>query len=454
MKKKWTWSKIVLATAVGLLAVLMLSVGSLSIADHKGKPHGKPGGGGEEPSNLPPVRYETTKVTGTFLVFGTNEAGAMVGKGSALDPRNGSAAAYLPWCSEYQTVDLNSLNLLAGTDWKTDTDWAEWHLRTALGINNKGGIVGNMEPDDPEVDLKRAFYLDTSTMTVTELGPFDPDAVYEHAMCINDSGDIVVVSDGTMYVGNPGLYGNDPIPFEKVIIDFLLIDYVPSDGATLEVLARYGDVEISNRIKDELDQDKEFPAFIVGNIDDGPSGSYSRKSVGFRMTTDQSFFESASYEDSSGNRYGIYIYDINDLGDAAGGGREVYAKKYRGYSFRRFGAIWRLGETQIDEAIPGVNVVWINNDGDAVAGHPHSDLLHNTASEAYGVLDIPSLILPDDPNRNFFVLAIELTDGVPIADPNSTDPLDFWPVIIAQGEETVDGVTEAFFLILEPVAFP
>ena len=43
-----------LLVAAGLLAALMLSAGSLSpsLADHKGKPHGKPGGGALGPVQL------------------------------------------------------------------------------------------------------------------------------------------------------------------------------------------------------------------------------------------------------------------------------------------------------------------------------------------------------------------------------------------------------------------
>ena len=62
-----------LTTRGTLIAALLLLAfaGPLSLADHKGKPHGKPGGGGEDPPPPPPpanlptytVQFLSTLVT-------------------------------------------------------------------------------------------------------------------------------------------------------------------------------------------------------------------------------------------------------------------------------------------------------------------------------------------------------------------------------------------------------
>ena len=52
MKKNWTWSQIVLATA----AVALLVSGSMLFAA-KGGGKGKPGGGEDPPQDLPQVQY-------------------------------------------------------------------------------------------------------------------------------------------------------------------------------------------------------------------------------------------------------------------------------------------------------------------------------------------------------------------------------------------------------------
>jgi hypothetical protein len=400
-------------------------------------------GGNGKPSVLPGIRYVVTPVTlpagaagNFFRTSDHNEAAAVVGWASdAANVRR--AIAYLPSISLSQAFDLDDPALgIVGIP-------PGWHVRSAVGINNHGDIVGNLESNDPANLTRKAFLLVSSggAPQLTVLGPFDPAAQIEYAHRINDSGDIVAVSQKntaadpsvrySLYVGNPGLYGNPPVAFQRV--DFLAAG-APYEGAS-ELPP-----ELSNRLG-------ASPAVLAGRLDD-------ESDTFFRMRIDGSQFELApNYTAADGSSFewiSTADIDINDYAHVLGRATVLPRKKGQ---FNRYAAIWPLGAAQYEPvaATEAVGSPWdyaaMNNDGDFVLqsflkGAPH--LWHGDWSPSHGAISIAEMLHPDDPNRSLFEFAWELTDRRG----------NGWPIIFGRGTTTVDGLEHPVLLILSPVAFP
>lgn len=235
MKKKWTWSRIMLVTAVGLLSALMLSAGSLSIADHKGTPHGKPGGGEDPPpppppADLPDVRYriqfieQPTNATAASYVWinDMNNLGQVVGIYSSTAGRR--PFLYNPLVSTDQGVDLNAIVTAGIPD--------GWRFRSALAINDHMVVVGNME--EISTGQRRPVAIDLLAVDpVVDLLP-DVGVDHSHGFKINENGDILGVVDlgdglWASWIFNPGLYGD---PAQRT----------PRDGTPLDMSGEMPDL--------------------------------------------------------------------------------------------------------------------------------------------------------------------------------------------------------------------
>ena len=132
-----------------------------------------------------PVSYTVTRVTlpgGRFYFNDHNKSAAVVG----WNFQSTRAVAYLPsWGSAFY-LDDDSLNIIiVGIEFEDIS--SEWHPRSALGINNHGTIVGNLQMSNSE-DLVTAPFLLTGTGSATPilqmLEPLDPNSHRESALRI------------------------------------------------------------------------------------------------------------------------------------------------------------------------------------------------------------------------------------------------------------------------------
>lgn len=207
MKKKWTWSQSVLATA----AVALLVTGSLLFAAPggvKGKPPKDDGGGdGGGTTELPPVRYRinfpqlpaNADATDTMWVNGRNNWGQVVGKYSAED----GWRPFLFDPNAGQVMDLNAIVTGGLPD--------GWRLRSALAISDWMVVVGSMEEISSGLILPFAIDLAAENPVVDllpDVGPLD-----SWGRKINENGDILgyyQTADGRWehWIFNPGLYGD------------------------------------------------------------------------------------------------------------------------------------------------------------------------------------------------------------------------------------------------------
>jgi hypothetical protein len=265
MKTKWTWSKIVLASAAGLLAVLMLSVGSLSIADHKGKPGG---GGGDPPptAELPDVRYRIkfidppSNANGTDVpwVYGINNLGQVVGVYNYNAEDGDRAFVYDPLRNPNQSLDLSEI-VTAGVP-------EGWRLKRALGINDHMVVVGNIEKIGSDPIQVRPIAIDLSTVDpVVDLLP-DLDSVFERVSGwrINENGDILGIyrlEDGSNLYGawyyNPGLYGD---PSQRAPRDPAPLDMRDEEPEDLLIPIQWSSITLNNPVENR-------PAQIAGDLD-------------------------------------------------------------------------------------------------------------------------------------------------------------------------------------------
>ena len=204
MKKKWTWSKMLLAAA----AVALFVSGSTLFAAK--------GGGGKPPKDDPPppaelpdVRYRIKLIepavnangTGSPWINYINNLGQVVGKYQAEDGTR--MFLYDPRCDCDQAFDMNAIVTAGIPD--------GWRLRSALAINDYMVVVGNMEEISTGQVRPIAIDLAADNPVVDLLPAVDVDK--SHAIEINENGDIlgmVELVDGldASWIYNPGLYGD------------------------------------------------------------------------------------------------------------------------------------------------------------------------------------------------------------------------------------------------------
>ena len=235
----------------------------------------KGGNGGGKPGGDPPVTarvsYGVTPVAipgSSYVYYGHNEDAAVVGSVFATPAGGRRGMAYLPSRSPTEAFYLDDPAL------EVEGIPAGWHTRSAVGINSQGTIVGNLEPTGAENTITHPFLLaglGSGAPVLQKLGPFDTDAEDEAGVKINDSGDILILSEkitsggrvSTLYLGNQAQIPTTP--FTK--IDFA--DY----GIPNAIV--WGDsLKLSNQLVSS-------PAVLTGTVSDG---SESRT---FRMNFDR-----------------------------------------------------------------------------------------------------------------------------------------------------------------------
>ncbi|TWU26121.1 hypothetical protein [Bythopirellula polymerisocia] len=410
-----------------LSLVLGLTAANVCFAG-KGGNGGKPGGGNPPP--LPNIRYTITPVitpNGGYIYMDHNNDAAVVGWNTIDDSGLGRRSfAYLPGISTTQAYYLDDPIL------GVSSIPNGWHTRSAIGINNVGTIVGNLEPDGATENItERPFVIRNiydPTPTLEVLGPFDPLADRESVNVVNDQGDFAVLSERGPNGGYPDkvYVGNLSAPGAAVEIDFAVLGI--------------GHLDINDGSFDNLkitNQDANGVATLVGVAQDGGQEWI------FRTKLDGSSYEALQlgvplFSDSAGTHSVSSIapaIDINDDGDVQLS-ISVQSAKGKGKS-NTYAAIWRQDDSAIVK-VPGANVTdslyaMTNSDGDFLLPDYSTDSLWNADwSASNGPIAIADLIDPSDPNRSLFNGARELTDR------DATG----WPTLVTNSGST--------FLVLRP----
>lgn len=199
-------------------AVLVLAENTWAAKDGKGKPGGDP--------ELPNVRYEVERIPlpedhQGLWINGINNSGTVIG----YYRLNGKHWGFL---YNQSTKEFHDLNLLAPlfhvpsgpVDW-----WIDWHVRSAVGINDSGDVVGAVTDETGTIT---GFLLETDLSANPEdwTSPTDwtfqflPDlgSDFSYGSDVNLYGEVLGVyrwPDGTYerYLYNPGVdgpAGNEP----------------------------------------------------------------------------------------------------------------------------------------------------------------------------------------------------------------------------------------------------
>lgn len=372
---------------------------------------GKPGGGNLP--QLPDVRYDVIPVStpgNGYVYLDHNNDAAVVGWNNIDDSGLGRRSfVYLPGISSSQAFYLDDSQLgVSGIP-------ADWHTRTAIGINNHNTIVGNLEPDvSTNNPSELPFVINdiySSSPQLDVLGPFDQFADRESVNAINDNGDIVVLSERGNTGENPdrvfvGNYYNDPLLSSPIEIDFAaqgILNPNVNDGS-------FSRLRLSEPSGTE-------PAYLAGVVQDGEQGWV------FRTSVDGASFEKLQigetfFSDNQGD-YSISLLspaaDITADGDVM---LTVAVKSHKGKSkYSYYSAIWQADDSSI-VPVPGVETLetWYAyaNDSDDFLLDPTSGnadaLWHGDWSIDNGPITIADLIDPNDPSRGLYSGARELTD--------------------------------------------
>lgn len=383
---------IVTLTFASCIAVLP----NTCFAKKGGNGGGKPGGGGEDPPNLPDIRYGVTPVQPGGIYFDHNNDAATVGF-RFFDNIGRRAYAYLPGISETQAFYLDDPILgITGIP-------SEWHSRTAVDINNHNTLVGNIEPDLEGSENATPFVIRdiySSTPVLEQLDPFDPQALREVVMVINDGGDMVIQSErgprsdtvAKLFLGSLQSYDSGGAT------SFLEIDFAAQGIQNPQIDAyNFGHVKLSERIG-------TGPAFLAGDVRDGESEWI------FRTTMDGSPVEmlqagSELFSDSEGTHRlssSSNAWDLTDTGDVI---ISVLMESSKGKGKNRtYPAIWKAdGSTFVP--VPGAEEVdaryaFTNESGDYLldVGSGANYLWHSDWSPDNGPIAIADLIDPNDPN--------------------------------------------------------
>ena len=211
MKKKWTWSQMLLTAA----AVALLVSGSTFVAAKGGNGGGKPGGGKEDPQ-LPNVRYRiqftqlpanVTTANQIPSANGFNNFGQVVGRYAAEDGMR--MFLYDPRCDCDQAFDMNMVVDMNALE-TVGLDPSQWRLRSGLAINDFMVVVGNME----EISTGQVRPIAIDLLAENPVVDLLPDVgVDSHEIQINENGDILGIVElagggWASWIYNPDLNGN------------------------------------------------------------------------------------------------------------------------------------------------------------------------------------------------------------------------------------------------------
>ena len=417
MKKKWNWSQSVLAT----LAVALLVTGSLLFAapgGEKGKPPKDDGGGDSGgTTELPPIKYQIQlwempngDQNGTGWTNDVNILGQVVGW---YNTASGDRHGYLYDPGTTAAVDLNDIGVVG-----IPTD-LPWYIRSAVGINDFGDIVGYLRLLGV-TGIRRGYVLNMNLLNadppqLTTLPDSDWSDTY--ARSINNDGDVLgryrkndVNYDRGAYVFTSGLYGDADEKVTKLL-----------GGDTMTRIF------MSNRNQDGV------PLFagLLANED----GSRTAFRLTPRLTPEQPEELLELFDESADELAISDVYGINDSGVFCGGYDRVVGTRGKRtiYALTPF----RYGATL--ESFPGSG--WwaesINNSNDFVT----SDLYYH---DEWGYVNPNDLIGPLDPEAANWAAR----SGLAIQKLNARDATNFGQIIGAIG--LGDGSSRMFTLTPVP----
>lgn len=411
------------AVCVALVVTLVLPAPCLAA-----KGGGKPGGG--DPPPLPSIQYSVLPVTmpgASFQYTEHNDDLAVIGWNTIEDPALGRRSfAYLPGISTTEAFYLDELSI-SGIP-------AGWHTRSAIGINNHNTIVGNLEPDgDTTNSIKRPFIVPDIYAPNPELhvlGPFDPLADRESVFAINDSGDLVILSER----GEPGIYANRVFvaqgPFDPGTAPSIMeIDFA---AAGISIPDVYDDAFGKLRISDAVGNN---PVVISGGLSDGDQEWI------FRASADRSSFEKLGRgtalftEGTETHSISSGPNDMTNNGDLlltvrVESSEPPEPRKKNKTQLQLYAAIWRAEDSTV-VPVPGSQEVgaalaWANEDGDFLLHNVDigkTFLWHGDWSIDNGPVAIVDLLDPNDSDASLFWGGLDLTDR---------DPTTGWPNLLGR----------------------
>jgi probable HAF family extracellular repeat protein len=345
---RWKWF------LLPILGIALLA-GGLVVHVEGGKPKPPP-----PPPPPPPVLYgiqfwTTPEPYSAFDIYGTNNLGQVVGRSWVPGTRPDHGFLYDPWTDLDSAVDLNTLDIAGIPE--------GWKIRSAIGINDDGVIVGSLEKTDLTV-TRMGFILDTQASPLTMEVPPNPPSSYWLCHKINNSGDVLVAykDDATgawgakIYHWTTGQWGPD------AGVDVVLSDYSWA-------LSNNGQVALQ----------------VVDGTNFG---------LACRWTP-----STGTLEPIRNGQYNAVAYGINDVGTVCGSvGAYVPAQRGKGkgasgtYPFRYATSLEVLWDGS------GMSANAINSDGDLLWGQgPWTTVkyyVYQDTSQSF--YDVDSLIDPND----------------------------------------------------------
>lgn len=326
------------------------------------------GGKPMPPPPLPPIKFQIqlwdVPYGGGKYINKMNNLGQVVGWYSHP---NGEKHGFLydPTVNVDTAIDLNDVVATP----------AGWMISSAVGINDRGAIVGYLEPVGSSFDpnFRMGFILDMAAETPTLLPLPDAQWAYAWGTSINENGDVLGIYRTAgggygIYFWNCGLYAPaDPTP---VLLeqDVALTDAPP---------------ELNNPVGDR-------PAQIAGQLAAGPT----KYGTAFRWTPGQSLETFPELQSPS-------VMDINDSGIFCGRVLAKPTNKPSSLYLMRFNTSLELLGLSINSTIFSD----INGDGDLIT---YASLYR----DGWGFLNPNDLIDLSDPDAAiwFGASTVNLTD--------------------------------------------
>jgi probable HAF family extracellular repeat protein len=326
------------------------------------------------PPPAPPVLYgiQFWTLPAAFpysIINQMNNLGQVVGR-SWDDNQVSHGFLYDPWTDPHCAIDLSTLPIAGIPD--------GWMIRSAVGINDNGVIVGSMEPilsnGDPDHTRQAGYILDTRTWTL-ELLPGPEPSSYWYCKRINNSGYVLVAyQDDTT-----GDWG-------AIIYHWTTGQWGPDAGVNATC------IDLSNN------EQVQVALQVVDGTNFG---------LACRWTP-----STGTLEPIRNGRYTTVAYGINDAGSVCG---YAGAKPPKGpadlYPFRYTDSL----EVLFD-AGSYLEAREINSDSDLLCWKGGTNFKYCVYQDTLGSLyDVDSLIDPNDPNAAIWCSA----SGGEVADMNN-----------------------------------
>jgi probable HAF family extracellular repeat protein len=241
---RWKWF---------LLPILgiALAAGGLVVHVEGGKPKPPP----PPPPVLYGIQFWTWPAAFPYSYLNKmNNLGQVVGR---CWDANGVSHGFLydPWTDPLAAVDFGTLPIAGIPD--------GWMIRSAIGINDNGLIVGSMQPIG-DLTKQKGYILDTGTWTV-ELLPGPEPSSYWYCKRINNSGDVLVAyQDDTSGAWGARMYKRGAT------------DWGPDAGVNLNPVALSENGQVVLQGVDESGYEAAYRwTPLTGTLERIPSGNFS-----------------------------------------------------------------------------------------------------------------------------------------------------------------------------------